>query len=31
MAVDAVGIEITVNKKNNMTMIESQKSHRFKI
>lgn len=31
MAEGAVGIEITVNKKNNMTMIESQKSHRFKI
>ena len=31
MAEGAIGIEITVNKKNNMTMIESQKSHRFKV
>ena len=31
MAEGAVGIEITVTKKNNMTMIESQKSQRFKV
>lgn len=31
MAKDAVGIEITVTKKNNMTVIESNAASRFKV